>query len=203
MGGSCPAAFIPAYLNLTGKAAVMQRSIDRILTTHTGSLPRPPAMLGLLVEEQQSRLPDRADLDTAVRDAVHEVAARQAAVGLDVINDGEQGRVDYTVYVKDRLTGFDGESAPLAVGDPEFPELAELLKPFASPFQLRPACTGPIAWADWPAVEQDIANLKAATAATPAAEVFMTAPSRRSRLPVSCLTNTTPARRNTCTPWPK
>lgn len=155
----------------------MQRSIDRILTTHTGSLPRPPAMLGLLVEEQQSRLPDRADLDTAVRDAVHEVAARQAAVGLDVINDGEQGRVDYTVYVKDRLTGFDGESAPLAVGDPEFPELAELLKPFASPFQLRPACTGPIAWADWPAVEQDIANLKAATAAIPAAEVFMTAPS--------------------------
>lgn len=155
----------------------MKRSVERILTTHTGSLPRPRGMLDLLVEEQQSRLEERAELDLAVRDAVREVAARQAAVGLDVINDGEQGRVDYTVYVKDRLTGFDGESAPLGVGDPEFPELAELLKPFASPFQVRPACTGPIAWSDWPAVEQDIDNLKAATADTAAAEVFMTSPS--------------------------
>ena len=155
----------------------MKRSVERILTTHTGSLPRPRGMLDLLVEEQQSRLPLRADLDAAVRDAVGEVAARQAAVGLDVINDGEQGRVDYTVYVKDRLTGFDGESTPLGVGDPEFPELAELLKPFASPFQVRPTCTGPIAWSDWPAVEQDIDNLKAATADMAAAEVFMTSPS--------------------------
>ena len=155
----------------------MKRSVERILTTHTGSLPRPRGMLDLLVEEQQSRLPQRADLDAAVRDAVGEVAARQAAVGLDVINDGEQGRVDYTVYVKDRLTGFDGESTPLGMGDPEFPELAELLKPFASPFQVRPTCTGPIAWSDWPAVEQDIDNLKAATADTAAEEVFMTSPS--------------------------
>lgn len=155
----------------------MKRSVDRILTTHTGSLPRPRGMLDLLVEEQQSRLPQRADLDAAVRDAVAEVAARQAAVGLDVINDGEQGRVDYTVYVKDRLSGFEGESTPLGMGDPEFPELAELLKPFASPFQVRPTCTGPIDWSDWPAVEQDIDNLKAATAATAAAEVFMTSPS--------------------------
>ena len=155
----------------------MKRSVERILTTHTGSLPRPRGMLDLLVEEQQSRLPQRADLDAAVRDAVGEVAARQAAVGLDVINDGEQGRVDYTVYVKDRLTGFDGESTPLGMGDPEFPELAELLKPFASPFQVRPTCTGPIDWSDWPAVEQDIDNLKAATADMAAAEVFMTSPS--------------------------
>lgn len=155
----------------------MKRSVERILTTHTGSLPRPRGMLDLLVEEQQARLEERAELDLAVRAAVREVAARQAAVGLDVINDGEQGRVDYTVYVKDRLTGFDGESAPLGMGDPEFPELAELLKPFASPFQVRPACTGPIAWSDWPAVEQDIDNLKAATVDTPAEEVFMTSPS--------------------------
>ena len=155
----------------------MKRSVERILTTHTGSLPRPRGMLDLLVEEQQSRLPRRADLDAAVRDAVGEVAARQAAVGLDVINDGEQGRVDYTVYVKDRLTGFDGESTPLGMGDPEFPELAELLKPFASPFQARPSCTGPISWSDWPAVEQDIDNLKSATTDTAAAEVFMTSPS--------------------------
>ena len=156
----------------------MKQSVDRMLTTHTGSLPRPPAMLGLLVEEQQARRSDRADLDSSVRAAVQDVVNRQAATGLDVINDGEQGRVDYTVYVKDRLTGYDGESTPLGTdGASEFPELAELLKPFASPFQVRPTCTGPIDWSDWAAVEADIDNLKAAATDAPAEEVFMTSPS--------------------------
>ena len=148
----------------------MKQSIDRILTTHTGSLPRPPDMLGLLVEEQQTRQQtgqaERAQLDDSVRAAVQDVFNRQVATGLDVVNDGEQGRVDYTVYVKDRLTGYEGESVPLGgmTDDVEFPELAELLKPFASPFQVRPTCTGPIDWLDWPAVERDIENLRAAAA---------------------------------------
>jgi 5-methyltetrahydropteroyltriglutamate--homocysteine methyltransferase len=157
----------------------MRQSIDRILTTHTGSLPRPPDMLGLLVEEQQARLSERAQLDSSVRAAVQGVFNRQAETGLDVINDGEQGRIDYTVYVKDRLTGYDGESTPLGgmTSDVEFPELAELLKPFASPFQVRPTCTGPIEWEDWPAVEMDIENLRAASSGAAAEEVFMTSPS--------------------------
>jgi 5-methyltetrahydropteroyltriglutamate--homocysteine methyltransferase len=157
----------------------MKQSIDRILTTHTGSLPRPPDMLGLLVEEQQARLSERAQLDSSVRAAVQGVFNRQAETGLDVINDGEQGRIDYTVYVKDRLTGYDGESTPLGgmTSDVEFPELAELLKPFASPFQVRPTCTGPIEWEDWPAVEMDIENLRAASSGAAAEEVFMTSPS--------------------------
>ena len=157
----------------------MKQSVDRILTTHTGSLPRPTDMLGLLVEEQQARLAERAQLDSSVRAAVQDVFNRQVETGLDVVNDGEQGRVDYTVYVKDRLTGYDGESTPLGgmTSDVEFPELAELLKPFASPFQVRPTCTGPIEWMDWPAVEMDIENLRVASAATGAEEVFMTSPS--------------------------
>ena len=157
----------------------MKQSIDRILTTHTGSLPRPPDMLGLLVEEQQRRLAERAQLDDSVRAAVRDVFNQQVETGLDVVNDGEQGRVDYTVYVKDRLTGYEGESVPLGgmTDDVEFPELAELLKPFASPFQARPTCTGPIDWMDWPAVETDIANLRAASAGANAEEVFMTSPS--------------------------
>jgi 5-methyltetrahydropteroyltriglutamate--homocysteine methyltransferase len=77
-----------------------------------------------------------------------------------------------------RLTGFEGESArPLGTGDAEFPELAALLRPFASPFQRRPACTGPVTWKDWPAVEADIDHLQVATANVPAEEFFMTAPS--------------------------
>jgi 5-methyltetrahydropteroyltriglutamate--homocysteine methyltransferase len=157
----------------------MKQSIDRILTTHTGSLPRPPDMLGLLVEEQQARLSERAQLDSSVRAAVQGVFDRQVGTGLDVVNDGEQGRIDYTVYVKDRLTGYDGESTPLGgmTSDVEFPELAELLKPFASPFQVRPTCTGPIEWEDWPAVEMDIENLRAASSGAAAEEVFMTSPS--------------------------
>ena len=161
----------------------MKQSTDHILTTHTGSLPRPPDMLGLLVEEQQTRqrtgLSERSQLEDSVRAAVREVFNRQVETGLDVVNDGEQGRVDYTVYVKDRLTGYDGESTPLGgmTDDVEFPELAELLKPFASPFQVRPTCTGPIDWMDWPAVETDIENLQAASAADNAGEVFMTSPS--------------------------
>ena len=157
----------------------MKQSTDHILTTHTGSLPRPPDMLGLLVEEQQRRLSERSQLDNSVRAAVREVFNRQVETGLDVVNDGEQGRVDYTVYVKDRLTGYDGESTPLGgmTDDVEFPELAELLKPFASPFQVRPTCTGPIDWMDWPAVETDIENLRAASAGANAGEVFMTSPS--------------------------
>ena len=157
----------------------MKQSTDHILTTHTGSLPRPPDMLGLLVEEQQRRLSERSQLDNSVRAAVREVFQRQVETGLGVVNDGEQGRVDYTVYVKDRLTGYDGESTPLGgmTDDVEFPELAELLKPFASPFQVRPTCTGPIDWMDWPAVETDIENLRAASAVSNAGEVFMTSPS--------------------------
>jgi 5-methyltetrahydropteroyltriglutamate--homocysteine methyltransferase len=109
---------------------------------------------------------------------VTDAVARQVAAGIDIINDGEQGRTDYTVHVKDRLTGFDGPSAaPLGTGEEEFPELAALLSQFASPFQHRPACSGPVSWKDWPAAEADIARAKRATAGVKAAEFFMTSPS--------------------------
>jgi 5-methyltetrahydropteroyltriglutamate--homocysteine methyltransferase len=156
----------------------MQRSTTRILTTHTGSLPRPAGLVQLLLEDQDKPGSNRAALEAAVRSAVTGVVQKQIECGLDVINDGEQGRTDYTVHVKDRLAGFDGPSAPpRGTGDEEFPELAALLKQFASPFQHRPACSGAIAWKDWPAVEADIARAKEATAAAGAQEVFMTSPS--------------------------
>jgi 5-methyltetrahydropteroyltriglutamate--homocysteine methyltransferase len=156
----------------------MKQSTTRILTTHTGSLPRSGDLLNLLIAEQSRSGADRSALDAAIQRAVAEVVQKQAAHGLDVINDGEQGRVDYTVYIKDRLTGFDGESAPpLGTGDEEFPELAAVLRQFASPFQNRPACTGPVTWKDWSAVEAEVRNLKAAMANVPAEEFFMTSPS--------------------------
>ena len=156
----------------------MKRSSDRILTTHTGSLPRPPRVVELMLEEHKHPGAKAAELAEAVRHAVADVVEKQIASGLDVINDGEQGRTDYTVHVKDRLTGFDGPSSPpLGTGEPEFPELSAMLAYFASPFQHRPACSGPVAWKDFPALEADIARAKAAMAGAAAEEKFMTSPS--------------------------
>jgi 5-methyltetrahydropteroyltriglutamate--homocysteine methyltransferase len=156
----------------------MQRSTTRILTTHTGSLPRPPALVQLMLEDQEKPGSNKPALDAAVRSAVAGVVQKQIECGLDIINDGEQGRADYTVHVKDRLAGFDGPSSPpRGTGGEEFPELALLLKQFASPFQHRPACSGAIAWKDWSAVEADIVRATEATAGGGGREVFMTSPS--------------------------
>ena len=143
----------------------MKRSSERILTTHTGSLPRSAKVVELLLAEQRKPGARRAELTAAVREAVAYVVQKQVECGLDIINDGEQGRTDYTVHVLDRLTGFEGESTPpLGTGDEEFPELALLLKQFASPFQHRPACSGPVAWKDFAAAQADIDTAKAAMA---------------------------------------
>src|SRR6516225_8189460 len=156
----------------------MKRSIERILTTHTGSLPRPPQVVELMLQEQNNPGAKAAELKAAVRRAVADVVGKQVACGLDVINDGEQGRTDYTTHVKDRLTGFDGPSSPpLGTGEPDFPELSAMLAYFASPFQHRPACSGPVKWKDFAALGADIALAKAATAGAEAADVFFTSPS--------------------------
>jgi 5-methyltetrahydropteroyltriglutamate--homocysteine methyltransferase len=156
----------------------VKRSTDRILTTHTGSLPRPKDLLGLLRDREEGRPIAEATLRDRTRSAVLDVMKKQRETGLSVVNDGEQGRADYTIYVKDRLTGFAGESASWPNPDAEeFPEWAEMARQFAPPFQKRPACTGPVEWKDWPAVERDIQNLKDAATTGGADEVFMTSPS--------------------------
>src|SRR5262245_15855700 len=156
----------------------MKRSTEGILTTHTGSLPRPKDLLGLLQAREEGRLGDPSKLDERTREAVFEAVRKQRETGLAVVNDGEQGRSDYTVYVKDRLTGFSGESAPWPNPDvDEFPEWTEMARQFAPPFQKRPACTGPVEWKDWPAVERDIRNLADAARAVGTDDVFMTSPS--------------------------
>jgi 5-methyltetrahydropteroyltriglutamate--homocysteine methyltransferase len=160
----------------------MKRSSERILTTHTGSLPRTAKVVELLLAEQQKPGARRAELAAAVGEAIAHVVQKQIECGIDVINDGEQGRTDYTVHVLDRLTGFEGESsAPLGTGEEEFPELAQLLKQFASPFQHRPACSGPVAWKDFAAAQADIDTAKTAMADAKsnnlAEDFFMTSPS--------------------------
>ena len=156
----------------------MRRSTTRILTTHTGSLPRTQKVVDLLLQNMREPGGNRAALDQAVAEAIAGVVEKQKAAGLDIVNDGEQGRTDYTVHVIDRLTGFEGTLAPpRGTGEPEFPELAQLLSQFASPFQRWPACSGPVAWKDWPAAEADIARARAAMSKAGVEEAFMTSPS--------------------------
>jgi len=156
----------------------MKRSTDRILTTHTGSLPRTAKVVELLLAEERKPGTRKAELQAAVRDAIAGVVRKQVECGLDIINDGEQGRTDYTVHVLKRLTGYEGESAPpMGTGEPEFPELAEILKHFASPFQHRPACNAPVDWKDWTAAQADIDLAKVALADAESVDIFMTSPS--------------------------
>jgi 5-methyltetrahydropteroyltriglutamate--homocysteine methyltransferase len=156
----------------------MKRSTERILTTHTGSLPRPPRVVELMLAEQKNPGSNTAALDRAVTAAVAKMVEKQIACGLDIINDGEQGRTDYTTHVKDRLSGFEGPSSPpLGTGEPDFPELSAMLAYFASPFQHRPACSGPVAWKDFAALEADVARAKAAMADATMQEPFFTSPS--------------------------
>ena len=146
-----------------------------ILTTHIGSLPRPDDLMALLRDQDAGRPNDPAAFDARVRAAVDDIVRAQVATGLDIVNDGEQGKVDYSTYVKSRFTGFEGEEAAMPMGADlkEFPEFAERTRTAAS--ERRPTCSGPIAWKDWSAVEKDIANLKRAAEKARVQSAFMTA----------------------------
>jgi 5-methyltetrahydropteroyltriglutamate--homocysteine methyltransferase len=156
----------------------MKRSTSHILTTHTGSLPRSRELQELLRLREERRPLDQAAFAEGVRTAVADVVQQQTAIGLDVINDGEQERSQYATYVKERLTGFEGERVIRArprLGDTDFPDFVATSQSSTSIPQ--PACIGPIMWKDKEAVQRDIATLKAAIGTHQVEEVFMTAAS--------------------------
>ena len=158
----------------------MRRSDSRILTTHTGSLPRSTQLQELLREREEQAGFDPERLAAGVREGVSEVVNRQQRTGIDVVNDGEQGRSQYATYVKERLTGFEGDRMVRRrprLDDDDFPQFAETQTHMSSRNMPQPACTGPIGWKDWPAVERDIETLRVAAADATVEEVFMTAAS--------------------------
>ena len=140
----------------------MIRSEDRILTTHTGSLPRPEKLVQLMFAKEEGQEVDPSELSLAVKQSVREVVERQLKAGIDIVNDGEVSKPSYATYIKDRLTGFGGESASLVYQDlSEFPAMAERV--FNDPGRSRrktPGCNSKISVHDQDAVFKDIENLK-------------------------------------------
>jgi 5-methyltetrahydropteroyltriglutamate--homocysteine methyltransferase len=155
---------------------IVKRSAERVLTTHAGSLPRPPAVLDLVEGRDQRVVQTNAAAGAVIDQAVREAVARQVGAGIDIPSDGEMGRVGFSSYATERLSGFDGtpRAMPPQVERSLFPEFyAEVGGP-ASGLQF-PACNGPIAWRGPHGIQREIATFKAALQGVSPAEAFMPA----------------------------
>jgi 5-methyltetrahydropteroyltriglutamate--homocysteine methyltransferase len=152
----------------------MQRSNERILTTHTGSLARPAELRELLFARERGETIDRARFDQLVQQAVRDCVRRQVDLGLDVVNDGEMSKISFANYVSQRLAGFAerGERLPLSIDAREFPDWATR---WTGTTMRRYACTSPVEWKDITGVDADVANLRDAASEHDVADVFMTA----------------------------
>lgn len=157
----------------------MKQSRERILTTHTGSLPRPPGLLRLILAQEQGGTLAPDELAAEVRTAVGEIVQRQIGSGVDVVSDGELSKPGYATYVKDRLSGFHGEGHFPVIADlADFPSYAERELGREGLRALKtPACTGAIEYTGHAALQRDIANFRTALEGVHFEEAFMTAAS--------------------------
>ena len=155
------------------------RSTERILTTHTGSLPRPAGLSELLRSIDNGELSDDTPgFRAQVRDAVDGVVARQVAAGIAIVNDGEMSKIGYSTYVKERLDGFGGEDVGFEFPHPDLVDFPEYMVPVMSRLTFRmPACVGEVTYRGLADAQADIDNLRAAADAAGATDAFMTAAS--------------------------
>jgi 5-methyltetrahydropteroyltriglutamate--homocysteine methyltransferase len=161
----------------------MKTSIDRILTTHTGSLPRPKPLIDVIIAREQGKPVDPAAFEAATAAAVDDVVARQVEAGVDIVSDGEMSKPSYTTYIRHRVSGIEPDPRAAEKGRDimvgrdllAHPDFAASRRNFsATPF---PGCVGPLKYLDRSALDRDLAHLKAAAAKAKPADVFMTAPS--------------------------
>ena len=167
----------------------MERSADRIITTHSGSLPRPLDLIGALQARDNGESYDANDLDLRVREAIAGVVEKQVELGIDVVNDGEHSKSSFGAYVGQRLGGFEATDEPFGLPATlrDRTEFNAVYEEMAAMYAARPShvqvprrqqgrvCTGPIEYVGQEALEVDIANLQAAVKGQPVTEVFMTA----------------------------
>jgi 5-methyltetrahydropteroyltriglutamate--homocysteine methyltransferase len=152
----------------------VKRSIDRILTTHVGSLPRSQAVTDVLfAHEGNNPLP--ANSERIIADATLEIVRKQVEVGVDICSDGEMGKISYATYIKDRLSGFDGDTVREPGQDlVEHPRLLEKLAKLGSTAKYRrPRCVADIRVKDLKPMQVDIANMQAAIAVAKPIEGFI------------------------------
>ena len=160
----------------------MRTSESRILTTHVGSLPRSSAVLELLQQREQDPRAALLQFGAVMRGAVADIVKRQVDIGVDTVSDGETSKISYATYVKDRLTGFSDEGSTEPVRPhldlAPFPELRRkmALLTGARSFK-RVTCIGPITYRGRAALDDDLANMKAAIASAAPTDAFLNAAS--------------------------
>lgn len=153
---------------------------DPIPTTHVGSLPRPADVTAFLFAAERGEPVDAEAFDAALADAVAEAVRRQVEAGISIVSDGEMSKISYATYIRDRITGFDGDSPRNPPADLEaYPAfLARQAKGGGTPSYRRPRCVGPVAPKTLAPLDADIARFRAALAAHPLADgAFMNAAS--------------------------
>ena len=158
----------------------MSNGAGRILTTHTGSLPRPDDLIQMMWARGDGIPVDEAALSRRIATAVQEIVDRQVGAGVAIVNDGEMSKPSYATYVKDRLNGFGGESVQnyFFADLVDYPRSAEIVA--ANPGRRKraaPACNAEISVRDRGAIALDMANLGTAVASSPAAGTFSSAAS--------------------------
>jgi len=153
--------------------------MSEIATTHVGSLPRTQDVVDFIFAREREESFDPADFDQTMRAAVARTVAKQVAAGIDIVSDGETSKISYATYVKDRYTGFSGDSPRNAPADLKmFPGfLQRLADDGGTPQYARPMCTGDVRSKGQGELGKDIANLQAAMAQHGAKRGFMNAAS--------------------------
>lgn len=152
---------------------------DRILTTHVGSLPRSKEVTDLIFAAEREEPIDPAVFDVVVGAAVSDAVARQRAAGIDIVSDGEMSKISYATYIKDRITGFEGDSPRSPPADLEmFPTFLERqAKGGGTPTYRRPKCVSEVKPKTLEPLEDDLRRMMAAMAAHSATAGFMNAAS--------------------------
>ena len=138
--------------------------MDKIKTTHVGSLPRSKKLSEILFKKDKNELFDQGELDQIIEEDVNKIVKKQIDIGIDIISDGEMSKISYATYVKDRLHGFSGESERRAPKDlDDFPSYKEkIAKSGGTPTYTRPCCTADLKIKDTKSLTKDISNLKSA-----------------------------------------
>jgi 5-methyltetrahydropteroyltriglutamate--homocysteine methyltransferase len=153
--------------------------MTRILTSHVGSLPRSQEVVDFIFARENNEDYSESSFDEAMTKAVHDTVGKQTESGIDIVSDGETSKISYATYVKDRYTGFSGDSPRNAPADLKmFPTFLErLANEGGTPQYARPMCTGPVSSKGQGELQKDISNLKAAMSAHGRTRGFMNAAS--------------------------